>query len=202
MLNFTQEEIISIIGATTLAGGLIGLLIIEVNKLLIKRIERKNKQNNPVKVEQPIIEQIKEFEEIERYLYKRLEDMYQSFIYKDVLLTLKKYSSLSEATKATYRIEFLKFTEFQFTEAEKSFFKKRYAFEIFKFLILDFFNIKTTKLELFVTHKLEIGEKEFKDHKLFESLFNEISKKELSEIMEALGSSTTDLIESKNTKNN
>ena len=39
-------------------------------------------------------------------------------------------------------------------------------------------------MELFVCHKMVIDEKEFVDYKLFESLYDQLSKKDLDSIFE------------------
>lgn len=123
--------------------------------------------------------------EVDKYLESKLEKLFQMFIYKNILYTLRQYATtLSEDSKVKLRTEFIEYVEFNTTDAEKEIFKLRYPFALFKFTIVTFFNIKLTKLELFVCHKMSIDEKEFKDYKLFESLYDQLSKKDLDSIFE------------------
>lgn len=130
------------------------------------------------------MKKVKESEEIEAFLYKRLDSIFNSFIFtKEVLLTFKKYGSIAEATKKELRNSFINYVEFQLTESEKELFKSRYKFTQFKFLIVDYFNIKSTKLELLIIQKIEMKEDEFRDFKLIESLFSGLSNKDVQDIL-------------------
>lgn len=123
--------------------------------------------------------------EVDKYLENKLEKLFQIFIYKNILYTLRQYATtLSEDTKVKLRTEFIDYVEFNITPDEKEILRLRYPFALFKFTIVTFFNIKLTKLELFVCHKIAIDEKEFKDYKLIESLYDQLSKKDLDSIFE------------------
>ena len=130
-------------------------------------------------------DKLENLSEVDKYLDTKLDKLFQMFIYKNILYTLRQYATtLSEDTKVKLRNEFIDYVEFNTTTAEKEIFKARYSFPLFKFRIVTFFNIKLTKLELFVCHKMAIDEKEFADYKLFESLYDQLSKKDLDSIFE------------------
>lgn len=130
-------------------------------------------------------DKLENLSEVDKYLEVKLEKLFQMFIYKNILYTLRQYATtLSEDSKVKLRMEFVDYVEFNTTEEEKDIFKKRYPFTLFKFNIVTFFNIKLTKLELFICHKMAIDEKEFKDYKLFESLYDQLSRKDLDNIFE------------------
>ena len=130
-------------------------------------------------------DKLENLSEVEKYLDTKLDKLFQMFIYKNILYTLRQYATtLSEDTKVKLRNDFVDYVEFNTTAAEKEIFKARYNFPLFKFKIVTFFNIKLTKLELFVCHKMVIDEKEFVDYKLFESLYDQLSKKDLDSIFE------------------
>lgn len=130
-------------------------------------------------------DKLENLSEVDKYLEVKLDKLFQMFIYKNILYTLRQYATtLSEDTKVKLRNEFIEYVEFNTTQAEKEIFKGRYTFPLFKFKIVTFFNIKLTKLELFVCHKMAIDEKEFDDYKLFESLYDQLSKKDLDSIFE------------------
>ena len=130
-------------------------------------------------------DKLENLSEVEKYLDTKLDKLFQMFIYKNILYTLRQYATtLSEDTKVKLRNDFVDYVEFNTTSAEKEIFKARYNFPLFKFKIVTFFNIKLTKLELFVCHKLAIDEKEFIDYKLIESLYDQLSKKDLDSIFE------------------
>lgn len=130
-------------------------------------------------------DKLENLSEVEKYLDTKLDKLFQMFIYKNILYTLRQYATtLSEDTKVKLRNDFVDYVEFNTTTAEKEIFKARYNFPLFKFKIVTFFNIKLTKLELFVCHKLAIDEKEFIDYKLIESLYDQLSKKDLDSIFE------------------
>ncbi len=130
-------------------------------------------------------DKLENLSEVDKYLEVKLDKLFQMFIYKNILYTLRQYATtLSEDTKVKLRNEFIDYVEFNTTQAEKEIFKGRYTFPLFKFKIVTFFNIKLTKLELFVCHKMAIDEKEFIDYKLFESLYDQLSKKDLDSIFE------------------
>ncbi len=130
-------------------------------------------------------DKLENLSEVEKYLDTKLDKLFQMFIYKNILYTLRQYATtLSEDTKVKLRNDFVDYVEFNTTAAEKEIFKARYNFPLFKFKIVTFFNIKLTKLELFVCHKLAIDEKEFIDYKLIESLYDQLSKKDLDSIFE------------------
>lgn len=130
-------------------------------------------------------DKLENLSEVDKYLEVKLDKLFQMFIYKNILYTLRQYATtLSEDTKVKLRNDFVDYVEFNTTQAEKEIFKTRYNFPLFKFKIVTFFNIKLTKLELFVCHKMAIDEKEFVDYKLFESLYDQLSKKDLDSIFE------------------
>lgn len=130
-------------------------------------------------------DKLENLSEVDKYLEVKLDKLFQMFIYKNILYTLRQYATtLSEDTKVKLRNDFIDYVEFNTTQAEKEIFKGRYTFPLFKFRIVTFFNIKLTKLELFVCHKMTIDEKEFDDYKLFESLYDQLSKKDLDSIFE------------------
>lgn len=203
-MNFTTDEI------SLWMFGTIGLIIVSgtiikiVNKFLDYKIEKQrlngHRTNHPIHMpqvppiplvpKQTISDKLKEFQDIDAYLITKLETIYASFIYKKLLYTLKMYTSLAEATKKELRKEFIEYVDFNTTQAEKDIFKSRYTFQQFKFICINFFNIKTTKLELFVIQKVEIPETEFKDYKLIESLFNDLTSKEMNDILASLNDDT------------
>ena len=151
---------------------------------LKKDIKQKNDLLKKLEFDLNIPKVLETNEKIDIYLLKRLEQLFSSFIFKDILHTLKKYSTtLSEESKVKYREDFLKFLEFNLTEVEKDIFKSRYtSFELFKFICIDYFNIKLTKLELFICHKVEMKDEEFIDQKLFSSLYDSLSTKDIKSI--------------------
>lgn len=125
---------------------------------------------------------------IDQYLKDKLDNLFNSFIFKGVLYTLRQYSNaISENEKTKLRTQFLEYLEFNLTETEKTIFMSRFVnFELFKYLVIDFFNIKLNKLELVVCHKLEIDDKEFNDIKLITSLYNNLTQKEIKNLVEVL----------------
>lgn len=139
------------------------------------------------------INKLEEMEKVDTYLLKILNREFDSYLFKKPLLVLKEFGSISEANKNTMRTAFLEQIEFILTAEEKILFENRYRnFEIFKFKIIDFFNNKLTKLELFVVHQFEIDEKEFQDNKIIKSMFDEISKKDMNSIAQLLESMNYD----------
>lgn len=151
-------------------------------KKLYQLEKAKSQESKPVSLK----DTLHDLTETEKYLETKLDNLFQSFIYKNILYTLKQYSTtLSEETKRKLRVEFIEYVEFHTTEKEKEIFRSRFEnFSRFKFIVLNFFNIKLTKLELFICHKMIIDEKEFKDYKLFESIFNQLSRKDIDNIMD------------------
>lgn len=132
---------------------------------------------------------LKDFEELDNYLNKKLEELFRNFTFTHILPILKKFSSISEANRKKLRNEFIERFDFITTNYEKKYYQDRYQnFEIFKFKIMDFFNIKITKLELLCINKLSMGKNEFKDEELYKSLFDGISKADMDNIQEILSS--------------
>ena len=131
-------------------------------------------------------ERLENLSEVDKYLDEKLEKLFQMFIYKNILYTLRQYATtLSEDTKNKARQEFIEYVEFNSTPEEKKIFEQRYgSFSLFKFILITFFNIKLTKLELFICHKMSIDEKEFKDYKLFESIYDQLSRKDIENILD------------------
>ena len=132
---------------------------------------------------------LKDFVELDNYLNKKLEELFRNFTFTHILPILKKFSSISEANRKKLRNEFIERFDFITTNYEKKYYQDRYQnFEIFKFKIMDFFNIKITKLELLCINKLSMGKNEFKDEELYKSLFDGISKADMDNIQEILSS--------------
>lgn len=132
---------------------------------------------------------LKDFEELDNYLNKKLEELFRNFTFTHILPILKKFSSISEANRKKLRNEFIERFDFITTNYEKKYYQDRYQnFEIFKFKIMDFFNIKITKLELLCINKLSMDKNEFKDEELYKSLFDGISKADMDNIQEILSS--------------
>lgn len=132
---------------------------------------------------------LKDFEELDDYLNKKLEELFRNFTFTHILPILKKFSSISEANRKKLRNEFIERFDFITTNYEKKYYQDRYQnFEIFKFKIMDFFNIKITKLELLCINKLSMDKNEFKDEELYKSLFDGISKADMDNIQEILSS--------------
>ena len=170
--------------------GCIGFIFYLNYKSKLIDLDKTNLIKEEPKKELNVCEKLKEYDAIEEYLNRRLEKIYNQFIFKTMLFTLKKFTSLAESTKNELRIEFIKYVEFQLNEEEKNIFKTRYTFEQFKFIITNYFNIKTTKLELLVIQKIDMEEKEFTDQKLITSLFNDVSNRDISEILNTLNETT------------
>lgn len=132
---------------------------------------------------------LKDFVELDNYLNKKLEELFRNFTFTHILPILKKFSSISEANRKKLRNEFIERFDFITTNYEKKYYQDRYQnFEIFKFKIMDFFNIKITKLELLCINKLSMDKNEFKDEELYKSLFDGISKADMDNIQEILSS--------------
>lgn len=166
---------------------------------LLEAIKKANEANELKELKQESkpelsnINKLEEMEKVDTYLLKILNREFDSYLFKKPLLVLKEFGSISEANKNTMRTAFLEQIEFILTAEEKILFKNRYRnFEIFKFKIIDFFNNKLTKLELFVVHQFEIDEKEFQDNKIIKSMFDEISKKDMNSIAQLLESMNYD----------
>lgn len=190
MVSFATDEWLFFgFGMLILVGAIIkitdSILGYKIEKLRMVEKSSKLKDHKP-KLPQTTIDKLKEFEEVDKFLLSKLETLYNSFIYKKLLYTLKMYSSLAEATKKEFRNEFIEYVDFNTTTAEREIYKNRWSFQQFKFIIVNYFNIKTTKLELMVIQKIDISKVEFKDQKLIESLFNDLTSKDINEIFNSI----------------
>lgn len=193
-MNFDMESLISIGIYIVIGSGLIVLStwlnfrykmeIVRLNK----EIETKQNLLDALNFEKDIPKKLESNKQVDEYLNKKLEILFSSFIYKNILHKLKQFSTtIAEPEKITYRKEFIEFLEFNLTEDEKLIFEKRYkSFKLFKFICIDFFNIKLTKLELLICHKVDMKEEEFSDFKLFMSLYDTISSKDIKSINQIL----------------
>ena len=157
--------------------------VVTENELKVKLLEIE-KINGIIEVSKRNESFLKYNTQVDEYLTKKLEKLFNSFIFKKVLYTLREFSStISEEERNRLRIQFLEYLEFTLNEDEKTMFMKRFnTFEQFKFTVVDYFNIKLTKLELTVCHKLDIKEEEFEDHKLIHSLYDTFTAKEMKNI--------------------
>lgn len=135
---------------------------------------------------------INNLKEIDEYLYKRLNTAYDNFLMISILPVLNEFSGITVDTRKKLRESFIEKFEFLLTPEEKLLFEERFPnFEIFKFIIVEFFNIKTTKVELLIINKYEIREDEFRDLKLINSVFEGLSKSEAKEISKILDNINT-----------
>lgn len=162
----------------------------ETELVLKEKESQKEKPSEPIKLEVAILD---EFQKIDKYLYNNLERAYKSFAFRKLIPILKEYSSIAEGNRMKYRKEFLDFFDFITTEEEKELYKYRFPrFDQFKFILIDFFNNKTTKLELLVINKLEINKEEFQDWELYKSLFNNLSDNEIKNISDIIQNFSND----------
>lgn len=171
----------------------------------VKKFEDLLKVNKAKEIEcEKLIEQVKKLEtdkiptkinnlkEIDEYLYKRLNTAYDNFLMISILPVLNEFSGITVDTRKKLRESFIEKFEFLLTPEEKLLFEERFPnFEIFKFIIVEFFNIKTTKVELLIINKYEIREDEFRDLKLINSVFEGLSKSEAKEISKILDNINT-----------
>ena len=171
----------------------------------VKKFEDLLKVNKAKEIEcEKLIEQVKKLEtdkiptkinnlkEIDEYLYKRLNTTYDNFLMINILPVLNEFSGITVDTRKKLRESFIEKFEFLLTPEEKLLFEERFPnFEIFKFIIVEFFNIKTTKVELLIINKYEIREDEFRDLKLINSVFEGLSKSEAKEISKILDNINT-----------
>ena len=193
------------------------LLFMIILNIILAIIFYKNKESKVKKIEdllevnkakeikcEKLIEQVKKLEtdkmstkinnlkEIDEYLYKRLNTAYDNFLMISILPVLNEFSGITVDTRKKLRESFIEKFEFLLTPEEKLLFEERFPnFEIFKFIIVEFFNIKTTKVELLVINKYEIREDEFRDLKLINSVFEGLSKSEAKEISKILDNINT-----------
>lgn len=134
------------------------------------------------------IETLHKIKETKIYLDERLTILFDDFIINRLLFIFKQYGSISIENVQKTKLEFIDIVEASLTEFEKSQFQKAFdSFTTFKLHLVNFYNIKLIKLQLLVTHKLDLNENEFKDTILINSLSNDISKKDMKTILDTIG---------------
>lgn len=176
--------------------GLIGLVIYKLGELYYKFQETKylllNKpidKEEKLEKEEPDFDTMGRYMEIDNYLQQRLETVYTSFAFRKLLPILKEFSSISEGNRNKFKMEFLDYFEFLTTKKEKELYEYRYAeFNVFKLILLDFYNNKTTKLEFLTINKFDMDKNEFKDFELIKSLFDGITTADMKNVSDILDS--------------
>lgn len=122
------------------------------------------------------------------YLDERLTALFDDFIINRLLFIFKQYGSISIENVQKTKLEFIDLVEASLTEFEKAQFQKAFdSFTTFKLYLVNFYNIKLIKLQLLITHKLDLNENEFKDTKLINSLSGDISKKDIKTLLDTIG---------------
>ena len=108
--------------------------------------------------------------EIKEYLDNSLDKLFNQFVITRLLFIFKQFGSISIENAQKTKQEFIDQFEASLTLFEKEQFKKAFDnFPAFKLYVIQFYNIKLVKLELLITHKIEINESEFKDYILINS---------------------------------
>lgn len=144
--------------------------------------EAKIKEKEPV-IEKPTIGKLEEFLEIDKYLFIKLESLYDNFLFTRIVPMLNEFSSITVDNRKKLREEFIEKFDFLTTPEERIIFQKKYPeFETFKFIMVEYFNIKTTKLELYTINKFDIRNGEFRDELILKSLFDRVSNSEIKEL--------------------
>lgn len=133
------------------------------------------------------LDTLKNIETIKEYLDNSLDKLFNQFVITRLLFIFKQFGSISIENAQKTKQEFIDQFEASLTMFEKEQFKKAFDnFPAFKLYVIQFYNIKLVKLELLITHKIEINESEFKDYILINSLCNDINKKEIKNILDIL----------------
>lgn len=130
---------------------------------------------------------LENMERVRSHLDGKLTFVFDQFIITRLLFIFKQFGSVSIENAQKTKQEFIDRFEASLTEFEKEQFKKIFDnFPAFKLYVVQFYNIKLVKLELLITHKVELEETEFKDYKLINSLCNDLTKKDLKNILDIL----------------
>jgi hypothetical protein len=162
---------------------------IHKNEQLIKKLNPSEKEK-PEAQKEKVIDKLNEFIEIDKYLFQKLDGLYNNFLFTRIVPILNEFSSITVDNRKKLREEFIEKFDFSITAEERIIFQKRYPeFEKFKYIIIEYFNIKTTKLELFTINKFDIRNNEFQDELILKSIFDRISSgdiKEMSTILDTI----------------
>ena len=201
-LDITNQNMV-ILNFTLIIGTLLYLIFLKykkyreyrVNKRTTKRLEELNKESNqkaaslnitypPQHLDLLTIENI---ERMRQHLDLRLTNLFDQFIITRLLFIFKQFGAVSIENSQKTKQEYIDLVEASLTLYEKEQTKLIFdSFPAFKLYLVQFYNIKLVKLELMITHKVEIDEKEFKDYILINSLCNDINKKDLKNILDIL----------------
>lgn len=159
-----------------------------LNEIRMKQEERlEHKPKATYTQEHLELETLKNIETIKTYLDNSLEKLFSQFIITRLLFIFKQFGSISIENAQKTKQEFIDQFEASLTLFEKEQFKKAFDnFPAFKLYIVQFYNIKLVKLELLITHKIDLNESEFKDFILINSLCNDVNKKEIKNILDIL----------------
>lgn len=160
-----------------------------LNEIRIKREARLEHTPREITYNQQHLEldTLKNIETIKEYLDNSLDKLFNQFVITRLLFIFKQFGSISIENAQKTKQEFIDQFEASLTMFEKEQFKKAFDnFPAFKLYVIQFYNIKLVKLELLITHKIEINESEFKDYILINSLCNDINKKEIKNILDIL----------------
>lgn len=159
-----------------------------LNEIRMKQEERlEHKPKVTYTQEHLELETLKNIETIKTYLDNSLEKLFSQFIITRLLFIFKQFGSISIENAQKTKQEFIDQFEASLTLFEKEQFKKAFDnFPAFKLYIVQFYNIKLVKLELLITHKIDLNESEFKDFILINSLCNDVNKKEIKNILDIL----------------
>lgn len=160
-----------------------------LNEIRIKQETRLEHTPREITYNQQYLEldTLKNIETIKEYLDNSLDKLFNQFVITRLLFIFKQFGSISIENAQKTKQEFIDQFEASLTLFEKEQFKKAFDnFPAFKLYIIQFYNIKLVKLELLITHKIEINESEFKDYILINSLCNDINKKEIKNILDIL----------------
>jgi len=160
-----------------------------LNEIRIKQEARLEHTPREITYNQQYLEldTLKNIETIKEYLDNSLDKLFNQFVITRLLFIFKQFGSISIENAQKTKQEFIDQFEASLTLFEKEQFKKAFDnFPAFKLYVIQFYNIKLVKLELLITHKIEINESEFKDYILINSLCNDVTKKELKNILDIL----------------
>lgn len=160
-----------------------------LNEIRIKQETRLEHTPREITYNQQYLEldTLKNIETIKEYLDNSLDKLFNQFVITRLLFIFKQFGSISIENAQKTKQEFIDQFEASLTLFEKEQFKKAFDnFPAFKLYVIQFYNIKLVKLELLITHKIEINESEFKDYILINSLCNDINKKEIKNILDIL----------------
>lgn len=116
-----------------------------------------------------------------------LNRTFDELILNMIIFKLKKHGSLSTDTYSEIKKKYLDLVELSLSADEKELLKEIFDnFDAFKFYIIDHFSTKIAKLELLTVYGNDINDKEFRDHVLISSIFNDMSKKDYTELLNSL----------------